>query len=158
MMHPSMMAREANEIVAILDRMKWMDDQHVPIHLEDVRARLDGMGFTLEDVVRAGVYRLGRVTAKIGHWAEVAYRAPVYLTTNNWRDEIQLALEWHEESLDWKHRTFLKCLLTKDELAPHELNYANSLMEGISCIITEDRKEEAACEPPPYNQQMALSF
>ncbi len=156
-MHPSMMAREANQIVAILDRMKCMDDQHIPIHLEDVRARLNWMGFTLEDVVRAGIYRLGRVTAKIGYWAEMAYLPPVYLTTYNWREQIQERLKAHGECLDWKHRTFLKCLLTQKGITPHELTYANSLMEMLYGIAEDDREEEAsAFDAPPPNQQKVL--
>lgn len=158
-MHTSMMAHEANEIVTILERTKWMSDQHIPIHLEDVRARLDWMGFTLEDVVKAGIYRLGRVATKFGRWADISYRPPVHLTTDNWRVEIEQALEWHGESLEWKHRTFLKCLLTKGGLAPHELSYANSLMSKIWDIITEsweEEEEEAVGDAPPPNEQMTL--
>ncbi|MGN6620833.1 MAG: hypothetical protein ACTHKR_07205 [Sphingomonas sp.] len=137
--------------------MKTMDDMHVPVHLEDIRARLDFMGFTLEDVVKAGLYRLGRVSAKIGRWADQGYYPAAYLTTANWRDGIEDALACFSEDLAWDRRTFLKTLLTHDSITPQELSRANGIIEVMYAqLAAEEREEEAADKGPPPLDQLNL--
>jgi len=163
-MHTTMIARLANEIVNVLERTKQVEDHHVPTLLEDVRARLDWMGMDLENVVLAGIYRIGRVSAKMASWAEREYQPQVFLTTANWREKIGETLESHCD-LAWRYRTFLKVLLTQDAITLNDLIYANSILlldardhEEKYKAVTREEADKAASDDRNHSPPTQLTL
>ena len=160
-MHKYGIAREAKDLAAQLRFMRTAEDWKIPLLVEDIRARIDFAGFTLEDVVQAGMHALGRVPAGIIQEVAAEQEWFGYVSTTCWRQQIERMLEYCPEHMEWRDRTFVKKLLTRDMLGASEIarleqicvnTFTAAFEAGVFGDEDEDEAVVLAMGPAPSDQ------
>lgn len=127
-MHKYAIAREAKLLREQLDFMKSLEGEAVDVYLEDVRARIARMGFDLEDVVAAGLHRLGRVSSSTIAIVEREPDFPSLVTDRNWREEALRAIHFRSEYIRWADSTFLRCRLAMPEISSRDMQRVDAII------------------------------
>jgi hypothetical protein len=139
------MAREAKALSLQIELMNSLEPHEVDTFLLDVRARIGQMGLSLEDVIVAGIHRLGRVPSAIVRHVEDEPDFPPLVTDRNWRAEVRELLDRRSDYIRWVDCTFLRCMLVKDEATIPDLARIESL---ISRALEQEYEMLIAAQGP----------
>jgi hypothetical protein len=129
------MARETNAIVAQYYSMLNMPPEEAQVYLEDIRARVDEMGFDLGELIEAGLMRLGGISDAVMAAAVKEPKPYSNVDSASWPMAIEYELRWSADWMTWSQRTFLQRMLCDPFVTAHE-------MARIEAIISNVRKEQ----------------
>lgn len=153
-MHKFGIAREIRAIVEQLQHMKNMSPDDIDAHLEDIRARIDAMGFNLEGVVRTGLIRLGRIPADMMKIVDQELPVVTFVTVHNCFQEIQEALRLRSDLISWPDRTFLNIMQCDPFISSRELARVEQIISDayVKEALAETEWEESrdADAPPQF--------
>ena len=145
-------AREAIAIGDQFDLMKDVPCDHLDVYLQDVRARLDLLGFTLEDVVRTGVQKLANLSNLDMNEARRFWEPEPFVRTSNWEEAIRtVLLPDRAEFLSWADRAFVeKMLISYGSITPDELYRVDRIVRDVEvACYRADKVEEAEMHGRP---------
>lgn len=126
-------AREILDLGDQFDLMKHVPSEHLDVYLQDARARIALLGFTLEDVVRIGIQRLARISNQQMDEARKFWDLAPFVRTSNWEEAIRtVLLPDRVEFLSWVDRAFLeKMLISYGSITPDQLFRVDAIVREV---------------------------